>query len=221
MDKLAEVIDIKLHSKVFVSPYRRTIRSACELLKNHPKKAQLCVVLDPAAMEHLGNKNAMLLHAEAMRKFCKQLSCEYGITIDCSFLDSFADPDLWFLDIVPEAQLRNKLKEIAKGVKTEYTKEEERPDYDIAVFEALKQYFLTEELGHIESLEDFLERAKAFKARVKSYAGENVATDEHILIVTHSRMINCFFETMKWNEEKNRYDWGTHTSTSDIFKREV
>lgn len=128
-------------------------------------------MLDPAAMEHLGCKNALLLHADAMRKFCAKLAAEYGLTIDCSFLENVSDPDLWFLDLVPEEQLRNTLKALANGAKTKYAEGTVRPDYDIAVFEALRDYFLAEvPSGHIESLEDFLKRAKAFKASMRKYA---------------------------------------------------
>ena len=91
------------------------------------------------------------------------------------------------------------------------------------MFEAVKQFCLSEVSGgYIESLEDFSTRALAFKAKVKGYAADgNVTSDETVLIVTHSRMINCFLETMTWNADKRKYDWGIHTATSDIFKRKI
>ena len=66
--------DLTLHSKVFVSPFRRTIQSACHLLKNHPNKSSLTLIVSPGATEHLGFKNMTLQHAEALKAFCANMS---------------------------------------------------------------------------------------------------------------------------------------------------
>jgi len=68
--RLPEIADIKVHRKVFVSPYRRTLRSACELFKNYPSKEELTLVVDPACMEHIGCKNTLLLHNTALKRHC-------------------------------------------------------------------------------------------------------------------------------------------------------
>mmetsp|Transcript_28686 Transcript_28686/g.33708 ORF Transcript_28686/g.33708 Transcript_28686/m.33708 type:complete len:100 (-) Transcript_28686:48-347(-) len=99
----------------------------------------------------------------------------------------------------------------------------------MSVFEAFQSYYFSEmeagnsllAFGHVETLEDFQRRALAFKQKVRDYAKVSVASDEHVLIVTHSRMINCFFDAMTWNEAKKKYDWGLHTEVSDLFKREI
>ena len=44
-ERLQEIIDVKLHSKVFVSPFHRKIVSACKLLKDHPRKSELRLVI--------------------------------------------------------------------------------------------------------------------------------------------------------------------------------
>ena len=135
---LETIIDLKIHNKVFVSPFRRTLVSACELLKGHPRKSELSLVIDPMCMEHLGHKNLFLLHMRAMRRFCGKLEAQYGLRIDCSFLESFEDPNLWFLDMIPDQQVRNTIKEIANGASTLDEGGEEFPDYDMGAFEQIR-----------------------------------------------------------------------------------
>ena len=113
-DSLQSILDLKLHAKIFVSPFRRTIQSACHLLKNHPAKQFLTLVLDVGLAEHLSYKNVTMLHADALKRLCNDLSNEHSITIDTSFLDSFNDPRWWFLELIPDQEVRDQLQEIAR-----------------------------------------------------------------------------------------------------------
>lgn len=106
-DSLQSILDLKLHAKVFVSPFRRTIQSACHLLKNHPAKQSLTLVLDVGPAEHISSKNVTLLHADALKRLCNELSNEHGIAIDTTFLDSFSDPRWWFLELIPDLEVRH------------------------------------------------------------------------------------------------------------------
>ena len=67
------------------------------------------------------------------------MQAQYGLVIDCSFLDTIEDPDLWYLDFIPDLEFRRRAKEIANGAKTlPGGEEEDVPNYDLSVFEALK-----------------------------------------------------------------------------------
>ena len=86
---LSSIEDLTLHRKVFVSPFRRTIESACNLLKTHPDKASFILVLTPGPLEHLGYKNVLMLHAEALKKFCGEMSAQHGLSFDTTFLEQY------------------------------------------------------------------------------------------------------------------------------------
>ena len=114
---MSELAEAKLHSRVFVSPFRRTLQTACELLKDHPEKDRLTLVIDVGAMEHLGCKNAMLLHPAALKKFCGELTSQYGLNIDCtSFLQTFEDKEWWFFEMIPDLELRAEIFKIVQAV---------------------------------------------------------------------------------------------------------
>ena len=106
---LPSIQDLTLHGKVFVSPFRRTIQTACHLLKNHPSKASLTLVLQPSAAEHFGFKNVILLHAEALKRFCAEMTEQFGLAFDTTFLDSYQDQRLWFLELITEPEVRSQL----------------------------------------------------------------------------------------------------------------
>ena len=50
-----QIMEPKLHPKIFVSPFRRTIQTACLMLKNRPDKAKLTLFLDPMFKEKMSN----------------------------------------------------------------------------------------------------------------------------------------------------------------------
>ena len=106
-DSLPSILDLDLHAKVFVSPFRRTIQSACYLLKNHPAKQSLVLVLDIGPAEHFSYKNVTMLNSDALQKLCNELSNEHGLSIDTSFPDSFDDPRWWFLELIPDQEVRD------------------------------------------------------------------------------------------------------------------
>ena len=90
-------------------------------------------------MEHLGCKNAMLLHPAALEKFCGELTSKYGLNIDCtSFLQTFENKEWWFFEMVPDLEIRAEIFKIVQASKTTYEADTEKPDYDMQVFEALK-----------------------------------------------------------------------------------
>ena len=149
------------------------------------------------------------------------MGAQNGLSINCGFLEEERDPEFWFLDMVPDQNLRMRLKKLANEAKSK-DEGQEVQDYDMGVFEAIKHLSITEfKGGNLESLEDFNKRTLAYKEKIRNYAAANVADDETLLIVTHSRWINCFFEAMKWSEEKNLYTWGVHTETCGLFETTV
>ena len=72
----------------------------------------MTLVLTPGPLEHMGYKNVLMLHAEALRTFCGQMSAEHDLTFDTTFLDAYATPRWWFLEHVPNMEVRSKLKVI-------------------------------------------------------------------------------------------------------------
>ena len=80
-------------------------------------------------------------------------------------------------------------------------------------------------VNELETLDVFNERARTLRNKIKEYAIANVSQhNEHVLVVTHSRMINCFLEKMTWQtkEDGDRFAvFGMRVLPSDIFKREI
>ena len=40
----------------------------------------------------------MMVTANTLRKFCKEMSQQYGIKIDCSFLDKYQNQNYWWIE---------------------------------------------------------------------------------------------------------------------------
>ena len=62
----------------------------------------MTLVLVPGAAEHLGYKNVLMLHAEGLRRFCAEMTAEYGLNFDTTFLESYSDQRWWFLEIISD-----------------------------------------------------------------------------------------------------------------------
>ena len=90
----------------------------------------------------------------------------------------------------------------------------------MAVYEAMKEHFLNvmQNDREPENIEEFLSRVTAFKREVQDYGRQRVAADETILILTHSRLINVFLDTLTRDEETGKYIWGTHTEVAQTFR---
>ena len=112
---LLSIQDLTLHGKVFVSPFRRTILSACHLLKGHPNKSSLTLVLSPGATEHFGYKNVLMQHADALKRFCAEMGQQFGLAFDTTFLDAHQDQRLWFLELITDNEVRSQLQQIARA----------------------------------------------------------------------------------------------------------
>ena len=69
-----QIIELKLHPKIFVSPFRRTIQTACLMLENHPLKDKVTLFLDPIFKEKMSNQNTMMVTARALQKYCQEMS---------------------------------------------------------------------------------------------------------------------------------------------------
>ena len=145
-----------------MSPCRRTIQTACALLKDHPNKANLTLILTPGALEHVGFKNILMLHADALRAYCLKMEEEFGLNFNTAFLLRYGNPRWWFLDYVPNLEVRSALKAIVEEKHLDSAHEDE---YDVAVYLAMKEYYITEMLGKkgFETIPDFITRGKAFK----------------------------------------------------------
>ena len=84
-----------------MSPLRRTIETACHALKDHPDKNDLILCVTPLARERMQWLNTLLVSAEELQDFCKEMSQLTGLKIDLSFLDAKnykLNGAVWFLE---------------------------------------------------------------------------------------------------------------------------
>ena len=114
-----------------------------------------------------------MLHAEALRRYCAQMTEQYGLAIDTAFVDQYQDPKLWFLELISETSVRTQLQDIARSAQQQAAAvgAEGLPDYDLGMFDALKHHFLNVMQGdrEPETLEEFIVRGFAFKREVQEY----------------------------------------------------
>lgn len=123
--------------------------------------------------------------------------------------------------MIPNAETRAEIKDVCLRAECA---DSDSKDYDLDVYEALRTHFLTvmQVKGQDpESLEDFITRGMAFQRFLRAYGQENVAEDETVLVVTHSRMINIVLDTLTRDEVTGKYHWGTKTGVADLFFSEL
>ena len=89
---------LNLSKTILVSPLRRTIETACHLLKGHPRKSEFTLKIEPTARELMTAGNVMLCTASYLRKFCANLASEFGLKIDTTSLDKYENQDYWYLE---------------------------------------------------------------------------------------------------------------------------
>lgn len=89
-------------SKVLVSPHRRTIQTAVNVLKSHPQlKDGITFTLFPMAKEILNNANDLPVGQKTLIDFTNKITEEIPqITFDFQYINAYKHPNLWFVEIL-------------------------------------------------------------------------------------------------------------------------
>ena len=147
----ARLNGIKLHPTVLVSPLRRTIQTACLLLKSHPQRPDLILKLVPEAIEV--RNESVCSQPIPKNELFKFLETQTGFEFDTRLVEN----ETWQFRILENAQKRQTLLDMAAtdGIEAAqkyivtHSNEKERscfePDGDL--------YLRTRALAHICQME--------------------------------------------------------------------
>ena len=94
--------------KVLVSPHRRTIQTAINILKSHPQLKQgITFEIFPYAKEIVNNANDLVVSRKELLEFIEQVKKDNeNIKFDLSRLDELGvHENLWFLGILQNKEL--------------------------------------------------------------------------------------------------------------------
>jgi len=132
-EKVSELSAHDFDDTVYVSPLRRTIQTACLLVKDHPNRANLKIKLDPLIKENMSYQNTFLAQKTPLIQFCEQMCSENGVSIDTSSLESYGE--FWFWESHPNKEIAKKLLSFVdqEALTTPNTEE-----YTMSVFEKVK-----------------------------------------------------------------------------------
>ena len=180
--------------KVLVSPHRRTIQTAINILKSHPQLKQgITFEIFPYAKEIVNNANDLVVSRKELLEFIEQVKKDNeNIKFDLSRLDELGvHENLWFLGILQNKELREELI-------TECMKDPDNMDH---VYETVMKKF---RLGNgVEGNHGVWLRVLKLKEIMKKEL-ENVTikrNNEKILMVVHSRILQTFSATGFTQEE--------------------
>lgn len=137
-----------IHDIVYVSPLRRTIQTACEVLSRHPSHANKTIRLDPLIKEHMSYQNTYVSHKTHLLAWCKQLEEQYKLKIDVSAIAAI-DHELWSWHSHPVKETKDKLLQLADGISLS-------PDecFDAALFAKVKSEAMMSLPGSNETYAD-------------------------------------------------------------------
>ena len=178
-----------IHNTVFVSPFMRTIHTACHVLKSFKGKEKLRLVLEPLAREQTLVHNTMLSRAQFLRARCAEWAQEFGLIIDCSFLDDEGvNQEHWQIPM-----LENKAR--AKELLDVLGDSSGSQKFDIAAFSRLREFLLTSRVLNEEDCE-VLARVERLRYKIRSVVEkETGGQPAKVLLFTHYMVINGLKET--------------------------
>jgi Histidine phosphatase superfamily (branch 1) len=158
----AQCLQLKLPSQiyhvVYVSPLRRTVQTACLALQKHPSKASLVIKLEPRLKEFMSYQNTLLVSKSALLSFCADMSAQYSLCIDSSFLEPFGE--YWFWESHPS---KDKAAELLSIVPAE---SDLSAGFDIEVLRQLKHKAMTVLPGNNETQREMFVRTESFKHQI-------------------------------------------------------
>ncbi|CDW86466.1 UNKNOWN [Stylonychia lemnae] len=199
---LVNIFDYRL---VFVSPHRRTIMTAITIFQSYFTVSErhhqsLRFILLPLAKEVLNNSNDLVMTYEELNDYTNKISIENPyITFDFSYFEEYKEPcySTWLYQILTNQEKRLNL----------ISKFKECPD---AKKIGIQQ--IIENNGRcIETLDEIYDRSQLLKALLnkiilQEQERKQLASNEKILVVSHSRMMTSFFSEgfdMKRNQTIN------------------
>ena len=172
-------------AKVLVSPHRRTIQTAINILKSHPQLEKgITFEIFPYAKEIVNNVNDLVVSRKELLDFLENIKKDNPqITFDLSRLDELGcHENLWFLNILQNSDLREPL--IA-----ECMKDPENMDH---VLETVMEVFRKGD-GVEGNHGVWLRVQKLKEIMKKELEGVQLTAPNHkILVVTHSRILQTF-----------------------------
>jgi hypothetical protein len=130
-----KVNEFKLNPQVLVSPHKRTIETAVNMLATHPQKNDLVLKLEPNLKEALLSSGDVPCSAEELKGFVARTEAETGFTIDSS--NKELREDTWMLNRMTPAYGNRIRKRVAAGedfgeaVLTDFDKNGPELDVDI------------------------------------------------------------------------------------------
>ena len=206
-----------MDNKVFVSPHRRTIQTALNILKSHPQLENgITFILFPMAKEVMNNSNDLPLSRAELDKFLdEQRQANPSIDFDTSLLDRvvkecpypdqdlssdevFSDdkilgnPDLWFLHIQSSMQLKKELFSIISQKFTETGSQSMEIVYDVVMDKFKKGKGVEGNLGcynRVQRLKEMLKEYYEKELSEEEKAEIEKESNTKILVVTHSRVL--------------------------------
>ena len=98
--------------KVLVSPHRRTIQTAINILKSHPqhKKGGFTFIIYPYITELLTGPDDLFVSKEDLEEFLFEMTEENRtIRFDLEIMTKFNNRQLWFIDLIQDKEIREDL----------------------------------------------------------------------------------------------------------------
>lgn len=144
----SQVNGVKLYKKVYVSPMRRTLQTAVQLLDKHPQKSELTLVLVPILKEGLVSTDTLPMKFEELIKFLENTGFKY----DASLLENYKDKETYPFEIITDYKLKTELltsytnecgKDPIKTLCTWIQKTQKMPENDLFIYnraQLIKKY---------------------------------------------------------------------------------
>ena len=99
--------------RVFVSPLRKCIQTAAEILKSHPSrntKDGLTIVLHPFLTDRVNHIDSIPVPREDLKQFTDILQHEHpGLHFDYYLMDKLERTNLWYLEILTDKVFKQRL----------------------------------------------------------------------------------------------------------------
>ena len=97
--------------KILVSPLRRSIQTAIDILAGHRQIASgACLVLYPYLTERINDLDSVPLTRRELTEYTAYLEAKNdGLVFDYTFLDALPRRNLWFVEILQDESLKKHL----------------------------------------------------------------------------------------------------------------
>ena len=97
---------------MIVSPHRRTIQTAVNLLKSHPQRENLTLKLVPVIKEQLFSAACVPVPLDELKEFVRAVEKESGLKIECDI-----ESETWGLDVMTSEEFITKMRQTLEDPK--------------------------------------------------------------------------------------------------------